>query len=605
MTTNGKDRPPHDNGIFGQPGSDPAGEVIAINGPVVRVRCRQPIMMSEIVSVGRERLIGEVISLRGEIATLQLYEDSTGLHPGAPFHSSSLPLHAELGPGLLGRSFDGIMRPLEDLATRSGDFIGRGTYAPALDRSRTWEYAPALSVGDSVTGGEVAGRVQETESIEHGILVTPGIKGTVTWIAPAGAYTVDTVIARIKGNGTTHELCMFQRWPVRRARPIRLRRPPIVPLQTGQRIIDAFFPLARGGTAAIPGGFGTGKTVTQHNLAKWADANVIVYIGCGERGNEMTGVLTDLPRLEDPRTGRPLMERTVLIANTSNMPVAAREASIYTGITIAEYYRDMGYHVALMADSTSRWAEALREVAGRLEEMPAEEGFPAYLATRLAEFYERAGYVTTLAGSDGSVSVIGAVSPPGGDFTEPVTQHTKRFVRCFWGLDKELAGARFFPAINPRDSYSEYAEGLDPWWHEQGVSDWGELRARGLALLSQDARLQQVVRLVGEESLPDRERMTLEGATVLREAFLQQSAFDTIDRYSTPQKQVLMLRAILRYVDRGLSLVERKIPLYRIKELPVRTDLMRMRLTIPDTELDRLDTLLATVDEQMDALARE
>jgi V/A-type H+-transporting ATPase subunit A len=376
-------------------------------------------------------------------------------------------------------------------------------------------------------------------------------------------------------------------------------------LLTGQRIIDAFFPIARGGTAAIPGGFGTGKTVTQHNLAKWADAHIIVYIGCGERGNEMTGVLTDLPHLEDPRTGRPLMERTVLIANTSNMPVAAREASIYTGITIAEYYRDMGYDVALMADSTSRWAEALREIAGRLEEMPAEEGFPAYLATRLAEFYERAGLVTTLCGREGSVSAIGAVSPPGGDFTEPVTQHTKRFVRCFWGLDKELASARFFPAINFRDSYSDYAEALAAWWRGQGFPDWSDLRARGIGLLTEEVKLQQIVRLVGEEALPDRERMLLDGAWVLRNAFLQQHAFDAIDRYSTPDKQLRMLRAVFHYLDRGLAVVARRLPVYRVKDLPVRSELLRMRFELPNDAAAQFDALTDRIDTQMDDLLQE
>jgi V/A-type H+-transporting ATPase subunit A len=374
---------------------------------------------------------------------------------------------------------------------------------------------------------------------------------------------------------------------------------------TGQRVIDTLLPIARGGAAGLPGGFGTGKTVTQHNLAKWADADVIVYIGCGERGNEMTGVLNDLPAIQDPRTGHPLLERTVLIANVSNMPVAAREASIYTGITIAEYYRDMGYHVALMADSTSRWAEALREISGRLEEMPAEEGFPAYLGTRLGEFYERAGLVTTLGGRTGSVSVIGAVSPPGGDFTEPVTQNTKRFIRCFWGLDRDLAGARFFPAINVRDSFSEYAPDLADWWRDRGYPDWADLRARALRLLSEDARLQQVVRLVGEEALPDRERMVIEGAHMLREAFLQQQAFDVVDRYSTPDKQLQMLRVLFRYIDRGTEAVERHIPVYRVKELPVRARLLRMRLEIPNEALEKVGELAAEVDAQMDELERD
>jgi V/A-type H+-transporting ATPase subunit A len=506
---------------------------------------------------------------------------------------------------LLGTTFDGIQRPLEALAAAGGDFIGRGVTAAPLDRRKVWAFAPVLAAGTVVRGGEVLGTVQETQLIEHRILVPPDVRGTVTWVAGADHYTLDQPIARVAHNGWARELRLFHRWPVRQPRPYAARRAPTVPLLTGQRIIEAFFPLGRGGTAAIPGGFGTGKTVTQHNLAKWAAAQIIVYIGCGERGNEMTGVLTDLPQLDDPHTGRPLMERTVLVANTSNMPVAAREASIYTGITIAEYYRDMGYDVAVMADSTSRWAEALREISGRLEEMPAEEGFPAYLATRLAEFYERAGLVTTLGGDDGSVSAIGAVSPPGGDFTEPVTQHTKRFVRCFWGLDKELANARFFPAINFRDSYSEYADDLSGWWRRHGFADWPELRARGVALLSEESKLQQIARLVGEESLPDRERLVLEGAWVLRNAVLQQNAFDAVDRYSTPEKQVLMLRAVFHYIDRGMDLLARRIPVYRIKELPVRAELMRMRFEIPNAEPARFDALLAAVDAQMDALTRE
>jgi V/A-type H+-transporting ATPase subunit A len=583
----------------------PGGTVVAVNGPVVRARMATPVGMAELVWVGEDRLIAEIIGLVDAQATLQVYEDTTGLTPGAPVWPAGLSLHVELGPGLLGGIFDGILRPLEVLAERGGDFIGRGVTVQPLDRRKRWSFAPQLAVGAPLQGGEILGTVPETAAIEHRILVPPDVQGTLRWVATAGSYTLDDPVAVVERDGEARELRMFHRWPVRRGRPYRERRAPSVPLLTGQRVIDAFFPLARGGTAAIPGGFGTGKTVTQHNLAKWADAQIIVYIGCGERGNEMTGVLTDLPHLEDPRTGRPLMERTVLIANTSNMPVAAREASIYTGITIAEYYRDMGYHVALMADSTSRWAEALREVSGRLEEMPAEEGFPAYLATRLAEFYERAGRTVTLCGREGSVSAIGAVSPPGGDFTEPVTQHTKRFVRCFWGLDKELASARFFPAINFRDSYSEYAADLAPWWSASGAADWWALRSRGIELLNEETKLQQIVRLVGEESLPDKERLVLEGAWILRNAFLQQNAFDHVDRYSTPAKQVRMLRAIFRYIDRGLALVAQKTPVYRIKELPVRTDLMRMRFEIPDDAWDRFDTVIAAIDTQMGALARE
>jgi V/A-type H+-transporting ATPase subunit A len=582
-----------------------AGTVTAINGPVVRARMRRALGMSDLVWIGEERLVGEVIGLTEELATVQVYEETSGVTPGTPVHSFGAPLSVELGPGLLSTIFDGIQRPLETLAAQSGDFIRRGSAAQPLDRGRPWPFTPVLAAGVRVHGGEILGTVPETGFVEHRILVPPDVSGTVAWVAEAGDYTLDQPVARVDCQGVIRALALFHRWPIRQARPYAGRRTPTVPLLTGQRIIDAFFPLARGGTAAIPGGFGTGKTVTQHNLAKWADAQIIVYIGCGERGNEMTGVLTDLPQLEDPRTGRPLMERTVLVANTSNMPVAAREASIYTGITIAEYFRDMGYHVALLADSTSRWAEALREISGRLEEMPAEEGFPAYLATRLAEFYERAGLVTTLCGREGSVSAIGAVSPPGGDFTEPVTQHTKRFVRCFWGLDKELASARFFPAINARDSYSEYADVMQGWWRAAGFADWAELRARGVELLNEEAKLQQIARLVGEESLPDRERMLLDGAWVLRNAFLQQNAFDAIDRHTTPEKQIRMLRTIFHYIDRGMSIIERKIPIYRVKELPVRTELMRMRFEIPNDDGVRFDALMAAIDAQVDALAQE
>jgi V/A-type H+-transporting ATPase subunit A len=584
---------------------DRAGAVIGVNGPVVHARTLRALGMSELVWIGAARLVGEVIGLSADEATVQVYEDTGGLTPGTPVYASGAPFSVELGPGLLGTIFDGMQRPLETLAARGGDFIRRGAAAVALDRNRAWPFTPALAAGAQVRGGEILGSVAETELVAHHVLVPPDVSGSLVWIAAAGTYTLEQPIARVESGGGSRTLRLFHRWPVRQGRPYAERRTPMRPLLTGQRIIDALFPLARGGTAAIPGGFGTGKTVTQHNLAKWADAEIIVYIGCGERGNEMTGVLTDLPRLEDPRTGRPLLERTVLVANTSNMPVAAREASIYTGITMAEYFRDMGYHVALLADSTSRWAEALREISGRLEEMPAEEGFPAYLATRLAEFYERAGLVTTLCGREGSVSAIGAVSPPGGDFTEPVTQHTKRFVRCFWGLDKELASARFFPAINARESYSEYAAGMGAWWLGEGFPDWAELRARAVELLNEEAKLQQIARLVGEESLPDRERMLIEGAWVLRNAVLQQNAFDPVDRYSSPAKQVRMLRAVFHYLDRGLAIVERKLPIYRVRELPVRADLMRMRFEIPNDAGERFAALMDAIDTQADALARE
>ncbi|MFI5397310.1 MAG: V-type ATP synthase subunit A [Candidatus Binatia bacterium] len=582
-----------------------SGTVIGVNGPVVHALTARTVGMSELVWVGTQRLIGEVIGITENRATVQVYEDTTGVKAGDLVHTSTLPLYVELGPGLMGGIFDGIQRPLEALAAQYGDFILRGAATRPLDRARQWNFQPVLRIGAEVRGGEILGTVRETASMEHRVLVPPDVSGTITWIVDPGTYLLEDPVALVGHAGSVRELHLYHRWPVRRPRPYRQRHVPTVPFLTGQRIIDAFFPLARGGTAGMPGGFGTGKTVTQQTLAKWADAEMIVYIGCGERGNEMTGVLTELPHLEDPRTGRPLMERTVLIANTSNMPVAAREASIYTGITIAEYYRDMGYNVALMADSTSRWAEALREIAGRLAEMPAEEGFPAYLATRLAEFYERAGSVTALCGREGSVSAIGAVSPPGGDFTEPVTQHTKRFVRCFWSLDKELANARFFPAINFRESYSEYAGDLSAWWEAKGFPDWGALRARTIELLNEEAKLQQIVRLLGEESLPDRERMVLEGAWLLRNAFLQQNAFDRIDRHSAAEKQMSMLRTIFHYIDRGMAIVEKKIPVYRVRELPVRTDLMRMRFEIPDDRLQQFTALMEAVNSQMDALEQE
>jgi V/A-type H+-transporting ATPase subunit A len=449
------------------------GVVTWINGPVIRARGSRHVSMLELVEVGEEHLVGEVIGLEGDTLTIQVYEETSGMHPGAPVFGTGLPLSVELGPGLLRSIFDGIQRPLPVIEMRIGSFINRGVHLTPLYRKEHWSFTPKIEVGRMVTGGEILGTVPETPSLEHRVMVPPDVSGKLTWVAPAMKYTIVDTIARVQTADGEKELSMLQRWPVRRLRPYRGRLEHNIPLITGQRVLDTFFPLAKGGAAAIPGGFGAGKTVTQHSIAKWADAEVIVYIGCGERGNEMTEVLQEFPHLIDPRSGHPMMERTVLIANTSNMPVAAREASIYTGITIAEYYRDMGYHVALMADSTSRWAEALREVSGRLEEMPAEEGYPAYLGARLAEFYERAGYVETLNGDQGSVSVIGAVSPPGGDFSEPVTQHTKRFIRCFWALDKALASARHFPSINWLDSYSEYLKDVADWW-QQKVGQGGE-----------------------------------------------------------------------------------------------------------------------------------
>jgi len=573
------------------------GIVEWINGPVVRVATDAPLQMMEMVLVGEDRIVGEAIELTGDRATLQVYEDTTGIEPGMPVWGAGLPLHVELGPGLLGSIVDGIQRPLHALRERTGDFVHRGAATRALDPQRRWDFEPVAKIGERVHGGAVLGTVRESTTIEHRILVPPDTGGHLEEIAPAASYGIDDVIARLRDEaGALRDLTLSQRWPVRQPRPSAARLPASVPLVTGQRIIDSLFPLAKGGAAAIPGGFGTGKTVTEQNLVKWADADVIVFVGCGERGNEMTGVLTELPHLEDPRTGEPLIHRTVLVANTSNMPVAAREASIYTGITIAEYYRDMGYDVALMADSTSRWAEALREISGRLQEMPAEEGFPAYLASRLAEFYERAGRVRTLGGALGSVTAIGAVSPPGGDFSEPVTLHTKRFVRCYWELDKELASARVFPAINTADSFSDYGPDVAGWWREHGEEDWSELVAETGELLQASRKLEQVAQLVGEEALPDPERVVLDAARLVREAFLQQDAFDAVDRFSSPAKTAGMLRMILHWVHVMREVVAARIPMYRLRSHPVRAELLRARFEVAGDGTAAIAALRARID---------
>jgi V/A-type H+/Na+-transporting ATPase subunit A len=559
--------------------------------------------MYEMVEVGEEHLIGEVIALEGEVATIQVYEETGGLRPGAVVAGQGAPLSVEIGPGLLGQIFDGVQRPLKLLQEHSGAFISRGLTLSPLDRERPWTFTPRLRLGDAVSGGEILGAVPETVAMEHRVLVPPGVAGEVTYLAAPGNYTLKDVIARVRNpKGRETELFLWHRWPVRKGRPYRERLLPAAPLITGQRVLDALFPLARGGAAAIPGGFGTGKTITQHQLSKWCEADLIVYVGCGERGNEMTGILTELPALQDPRTGHALMARTILIANTSNMPVAAREASIYTAITLAEAFRDMGYAVALMADSTSRWAEALREISGRLEEMPAEEGFPAYLATRLAEFYERAGSVVALNGRQGSVSVIGAVSPPGGDFSEPVTQLTKRFVRTFWGLDKELAAARYFPAINPIDSYSEYANLVKDWWAQEVEPGWLEMRTEALKLLQEDFQLQRIVKIIGEEALPDGQRLTLEAARWLKDGFLQQSAFDPVDMYCTPAKQMKMLRLILDTYHQAREVLGRGVPFYQVRELPEIADLLRMKAAIKAEELEKFEELGKKLRDKLEAL---
>ena len=585
--------------------SEQVGTVTWINGPVVRARGSRQVSMLELVEVGDEHLVGEVIGLEGDAITLQVYEETSGMEPGAPVYGTGMPLSVELGPGLLGSIFDGIQRPLPVMEMRQGSFIERGVRLTPLYRKHRWSFRPRLQVGDEVTGGAILGVIPETQAIEHRVMVPPDVAGTLTWIAPEGEYTITEPIARLQTREGEQQLPMLQRWPVRRPRPYHLLVEQSEPLVTGQRVLDTLFPLGKGGAAAIPGGFGAGKTVLQHQIAKWSDAQVVVYVGCGERGNEMTEVLQEFPELIDPQSGRPMMERTVLVANTSNMPVAAREASIYTGITIAEYYRDMGYHVALMADSTSRWAEALREISGRLEEMPAEEGYPAYLAARLAEFYERAGYAETLNGQRGSVSVIGAVSPPGGDFSEPVTQHTKRFIRCFWALDKELASARHFPAINWLDSYSEYVDDVAGWWSDQTQRDWHALRAQAMEILNEESHLEQIVKLVGPDALPDQQRLTLETAHLLREGFLQQNALDEVDAYSPITKQILMLDLILHFHRRAQPIILHGAPIVLIHDLPVVGDLIRMKTSVPNDHLEKLDDIRKQLDQQMDELERD
>ena len=585
--------------------SDQVGTITWISGPVVRARGSRHVGMLELVEVGAERLVGEVIGLEGDQMTVQVYEETAGMQTGAPIYGTGLPLSVELGPGLIQSIYDGVQRPLPLIEEAMGSFIQRGARFDSINREKKWKFTPKVKTGDEVKGGAILGTVMETETFEHRVMLNPDDSGTITWVAPVGEYTVDDMIAKLQMGKEEKAVAMLQRWPVRRARPFVNRRGVNTPLVTGQRILDTFFPVAKGGAAGIPGPFGSGKTVTQHSIAKYADAEVIVYIGCGERGNEMTEVLQEFPHLVDPRTGRPLMERTVLIANTSNMPVAAREASIYTGITIAEYYRDMGYHVALMADSTSRWAEALREVSGRLEEMPAEEGYPAYLAGRLAEFYERAGYVNNLNETQGSVSIVGAVSPPGGDFSEPVTQHTKRYIRCFWALDKSLASARHFPAINWLDSYSEYVEDMAAWWREKTGKDWLSMRNRAMELLSEENRLSQIVKLVGPDALPYTERMVLETTRLIREGILQQNAMETVDAYSSIEKQIRLLELVLYFHERGMAIVKKGAPINLIHDLPVVDTIIRAKATVTNEEMHKFDDIQKQIDQQMGQLDAE
>ncbi|WP_457620387.1 ATP synthase subunit A [Methanopyrus sp.] len=581
------------------------GEIVKIAGPVVEAVGCEGAKMYEVFRVGDEGLIGEVINIEGDRATIQVYEETTGLQPGEPVKGTGELLSVELGPGLLSQIFDGIQRPLPEIRKEVGDFVERGILVPALDRKKKWEFHSEVKEGEKVEEGDILGTVPETDLIEHKIMVPPGVSGEVIEIAADGEYTVEDTIAVIEDEeGEEHEVTMMQEWPVRKPRPYKRKLDPEEPLITGQRVIDTFFPVAKGGTAAIPGPFGSGKTVTQQQLAKWADAQVVVYIGCGERGNEMTEVLEDFPELEDPRTGKPLMERTILVANTSNMPVAAREACIYTGITMAEYYRDMGYDVALMADSTSRWAEALREISGRLEEMPGEEGYPAYLASRLAEFYERAGRVVCLGSDDrvGSVTVVGAVSPPGGDFSEPVTQNTLRIVKVFWALDSKLADRRHFPAINWLQSYSLYLDDVEKWWHEEIGSDWRELRDEAMEILQRESELEEIVQLVGPDALPESERLILEVARMIREDFLQQNAFHEVDTYCPPEKQYEMLKTILHFKERAEEAVDKGVPVDEILKLDVIDDIARMKVIPNEEAVEEIKKIRKKIDEQFDEL---
>ncbi|MDR3161307.1 MAG: V-type ATP synthase subunit A [Spirochaetaceae bacterium] len=585
------------------------GRIIRISGPIIRAAGLGAAGLFDVVAVGEKQLTGEIVRLEGNEAVIQVYEDETGLRIGDAAVSTGRPFSVLLGPGLMGTIYDGIQRPLETLFSQNGPFMAAGGRGEPLEADKRWPFVPDPQVSASLAAGETVearpalllGTVKETESIICKIMVPPNTRGgRITELLPPGDYRPDTVVARTDRG---EEIPLAQWWPARIPRPNGGRLAPDEPLITGQRVLDVFFPLTKGGTAVIPGGFGTGKTMTQHAIAKWCDADVIIYIGCGERGNEMTDVLSEFPHLVDPRTGRSLMERTILIANTSNMPVAAREVSIYTGLTLGEFYRDMGYHVAIMADSTSRWAEALRELSGRMEEMPAEEGFPAYLPTRLAEFYERAGRVRTLGGEEGSVSIIGAVSPPGGDFSEPVTQHTKRFIRCFWALDRDLANARHYPAVGWIDSYSEYAAEVEPWW-EKASGQWAQLRREAMDLLNREQRLAEIVRLVGPDALPDDQRLILLAAEILKAGFLQQNSFDEADMYCPPVKQVRILEFIMEFYQKARICIRLGAPLFKVSSLPVRERLSRIKNEVKNDDPEGLLDFEQEMRKSLDELER-
>ena len=581
------------------------GKIVWVSGPAVRADGMASAKMYETVEVGESKLIGEVIRLTGDVAFIQVYESTSGLRPGEPVVGTGQPLSVLLGPGIIGKIYDGIQRPLEEIAKKSGAFISKGIATTPIDLKKKYHFKPALKLGDDVKAGTVIGTVQETPLLTHSILVPPDSKGgKVIDISSEGDFDLEQVISTIQKNGTNSPLKMYHKWPVRKPRPYTERFDPTVPLITGQRIIDTYFPIAKGGTGAIPGGFGTGKTVTLHQIAKWADSKVVVYIGCGERGNEMTEVLVEFPHLIDPRSNRPLMERTVLVANTSNMPVAAREASIYTGVTMAEYYRDMGMDVVLVADSTSRWAEALREMSGRLEEMPAEEGYPSYLASRLAEFYERAGRVRALGSPDrsGSVTIVGAVSPSGADFTEPVTTHTIRFIKTFWALDTRLAYSRHYPSINWMQSYSGYLEDVSKWWTDNISPNWYNLRAESYNILQREDTLKEIVRLLGPEALPDEEKLILEMARMIKIGILQQNSFDKIDTYCGPEKQLKLVKLMVKFYNESLKSLKENIPLSDIRSMSIIPSLLKAKFEIPDEQVSKLDDLESTMDRQFNEI---
>ncbi|MEG1834572.1 MAG: V-type ATP synthase subunit A [Oscillospiraceae bacterium] len=579
--------------------------IYGINGPVVTIKGETDLSMLETVYVGNSRLIGEVIGLTNEYTTIQVYEETTGLKPKEPVYSTGMPMSVTLGPGIIGNIFDGIERPLPAIEKEFGAFIGKGSHFNPLSEEKKYDVTIIAKIGDKLKGGDIYAVCPETPVATHKMMLSPLQSGEVVWIAKDGEYSINDVVVRLKDDNSNEiPLTLCQKWPIRNPRPIASRLPANKPLITGQRVIDTIFPIAKGGAAAIPGGFGTGKTMTQHQLAKWCDADIIIYVGCGERGNEMTQVLTEFSEIIDPKTGKPLLDRTVLIANTSNMPVAAREASIYTGITLAEYYRDMGYHTALMADSTSRWAEALREISGRLEEMPADEGFPAYLPSRLSEFYERAGYTENLNGSEGSITIIGAVSPQGSDFSEPVTQNTKRFTRCFWALDKSLAYARHYPAINWNLSYSEYIGDLSNWYRDNISPDFLKYREDICSILLEENSLMEIVKLIGSDVLPDDQKLVIEIARVIRVGFLQQNAFHKDDTFVPLQKQFMMMKVILRLYNRSKEVVERQIPISRILSTGLFEKLIKIKYDVPNDNIGMLDDYLKEIDTVLDGILR-